>query len=348
MNNTLLSCRNITKSFGDDIAIKNLSLDLNNGEILSVLGPSGCGKTTLLRLIAGLEMPDAGSLTLENRPIFDNKINIPTHKRGMGMVFQEYALFPHLTVNQNILFGIRNLVKQERTERLKSLLDLTRLGHLVSRFPHELSGGEQQRVALARTLAPAPSLLLMDEPFSNLDSSLRSSVRLEILDILRDTETSTIFVTHDREEAFSISDKVAVIFNGRLHQVDTPDKIYFWPTTHEVATIGGLCDFVEGTVRKGIVDTQVGSLPYRKTGELQDGTKEIVAIRPNDLQMSASPDGKHRVIRKEFRGDDTIFWVRSPNGEVVRCKHKIYTTLFEGIKVNLAAEEHVIFNIFDQ
>ena len=163
MKNTLLTCRNITKSFGDDIAIQNLSLDLHHGEILSVLGPSGCGKTTLLRLIAGLETPDDGSLTLEDQPIFDNNSNIPTHKRGMGMVFQEYALFPNLTVQQNILFGIRHLVKQEQRERVKNLLSLTRLDHLTSRFPHELSGGEQQRVAIARAIVNKPKYLFQGE-----------------------------------------------------------------------------------------------------------------------------------------------------------------------------------------
>ncbi|PZC43978.1 MAG: iron(III) transport system ATP-binding protein [Chloroflexi bacterium] len=214
------------------------------GEILSILGPSGCGKTTLLRIIAGLENPSQGNIYLKNHKIFGPNINLQPSNRNIGMIFQDYALFPHLTVEKNILFGISNLEKKIQDENSERVQQLTRLEGLKDRYPHELSGGQQQRVAIARTLATNPTVLLMDEPFSNLDASLRLSVRMEMEQILKSSNTTTIFVTHDREEAFSISDRVAIMVEGAIQQVGPPDQIYFWPNSKESALMSGNCDFI--------------------------------------------------------------------------------------------------------
>ena len=212
MKKNILTCRRIKKRFRGVMAISNVDIDLIDGEIMSILGPSGCGKTTLLRIIAGLETPDSGKITLKENTLYENNLFVEPNLRGIGMVFQEYALFPHLTVKENVLFGIRSLSNKDQNRILGDILKLTRVEELESRYPSELSGGQQQRVALARTLATKPNILLMDEPFSNLDASLRTTVRTEVKEILKRSNTSTIFVTHDKEEALSISDKVAIMF----------------------------------------------------------------------------------------------------------------------------------------
>ena len=346
MNPVLLECRKLTKRFGDKLVIDHLDLDLVDGEILSILGPSGCGKSTLLRLIAGLEQPDGGTIKLGADVFFTDGKSVPTNKRGLGMVFQEYALFPHLTVEQNVLFGISKLPSNIRENRIRKVMGMTKLDGLESRFPSELSGGEQQRAALARTLATQPSLMLMDEPFSNLDASLRSSLRNEVENILRLSEAATIYVTHDRDEAFSISDRVAIMLEGKIHQIDPPDQIYFWPTTKNVASMGGICSFIPGVISNNSVLTSLGELPLRVITNLRNGTHVEVSIRPNDFIMTPDPEGTGVVTEKEFRGDDTLFWVETATGETICCKHKIRTTLFVGLRVSLSTDQYVKFNVF--
>ena len=343
----IMTCTNLKKSFGNGyVAINDLHLSLRQGEILSILGPSGCGKTTLLRLIAGLDVPDTGSITLNGNVLFDAQHNIPSNERGLGMVFQEYALFPHLTVNRNILFGISHLEKKERNKRLSEVLNITKIEELGERYPSELSGGQQQRTALARTLARDPEILLMDEPFSNLDASLRESMRTEVRDILKHSGSSTIFVTHDKEEAFSISDRIAIMSRGKLKQVDPPDKLYFWPESKDIAILSGVCDFISGNINGPTVETSLGQLSLRLPGALEDGTTVEVAIRPNDFTMTPERTGNGVVVDKHFMGDDTIFKVKINNGDIIQCKHKTHTTLFEGIKVKLSPGPYVSFNVF--
>ena len=345
----IMTCSNLKKSFENGyVAINGLSLTLHDGEILSILGPSGCGKTTLLRLIAGLEIPDTGSIVLNGETLFDNKHNVPSHKRGLGMVFQEYALYPHLTVSKNILFGISQMSEKEKTERLAYVSDITKINELAERYPSELSGGQQQRVALARTLARNPTLLLMDEPFSNLDSSLRASMRIEVKDILKQSGTSTVFVTHDKEEAFSISDRVGIMAEGKLEQIDPPDKLYFWPESRKIAILSGACDFITGKINGNSVSTVLGQLPLRLAGVFENGTSVEVAIRPNDFNMTPDRTGNGVVIDKQFMGDDTIFSVKTNNNDIIHCKHKTHTTLFKGIKVNVSPSPYITFNVFKQ
>tara|TARA_A100001037_G_scaffold100704_2_gene91798 strand:+ start:56801 stop:57781 length:981 start_codon:yes stop_codon:yes gene_type:complete len=321
-------------------------MDLYSGEILSILGPSGCGKTTLLRIIAGLENPTQGMINLDGKEIFGPRNNVEPSRRNIGMIFQDYALFPHLSVEKNILFGISHLDSKVQTENLERVKKLTRLDKLLKRYPHELSGGQQQRVAIARTLATNPSVLLMDEPFSNLDASLRLTVRMEMEEILRESNTATIFVTHDREEAFSIADRVAVMASGSIKQIGPPDQIYFWPNSKETALISGSCNFIDGVISGDYVKTSIGLLPLRIASGFSENEKVQVAIRHTDLSMEPTPSGNNTVVRKDFRGDETIFWVETPEKELIQCKHKIHTTLFPGLKVKLAPVQYTKFNVF--
>ncbi len=346
MLNSILQCADLDISFGNHQVLNNLHMDLYPGEILSILGPSGCGKTTLLRIIAGLETPSRGTIYLKNQKIFGRSTNLEASKRNIGMIFQDYALFPHLSVEKNILFGISHLNNKIQVENLERVQKLTRLGGLLKRYPHELSGGQQQRVAIARTLATSPNILLMDEPFSNLDASLRLTVRMEIEGILRESNTATIFVTHDREEAFSIADRVAVMTSGSIKQIGRPDQIYFWPNSKETALMSGSCNFVDGIISGDHVKTSIGILPLRITEEYSDNEKVQVAIRHTDLSMEPTPSGENTVIKKDFRGDETIFWVETAEKELIQCKHKIHTTLFPGLKVNLSPVQYTKFNVF--
>ena len=246
MTAPLIECRGATKSFGDLLAVDDVSFRLMPGEVLSILGASGCGKTTLLRIIAGFEGLDDGEVRLQAGLVSDSDHYVPPERRNVGMVFQEYALFPHLTVAENVAFGLHGMSKGEQRSRTQDALDLVRLNGYESRYPHELSGGQQQRVALARTLAPSPIAVLLDEPFSNLDAGMRLEVRQEVEAILRSKGVATIFVTHDREEAFAFADRVGVMSRGRLEQIDAPYALYQAPVSPEVARIVGDCDFLQG------------------------------------------------------------------------------------------------------
>ncbi len=235
MNEAVLQCVGVTKSFGDFVAVRDVTFDVSRGEIVAILGSSGCGKTTVLRLIAGLERPDAGQILIRGEVASTPQRQTPPDKRGIGMVVQEYALFPHMTVRQNVAFGLNNLSNDQKKDRVAEVMSLVRLENLQDRYPHELSGGQQQRIALARTMAPRPSAVLLDEPFSNIDAGLRSEVRRDVEEILRVNDIAAVLVTHDRDEAFAIADRVAVMSDGELHQVDTPEAVYHLPSSKRVA-----------------------------------------------------------------------------------------------------------------
>jgi putative spermidine/putrescine transport system ATP-binding protein len=236
----------VRKSFGHLLVAADVSLDLRKGERVSLLGPSGCGKTTLLNLIAGFIQPDAGSIEIGGRDM----ANVPSHRRNLGIVFQNYALFPHLTVFENIRFGLkmRSVSAALASQRIREVLQLVRLGDLADRFPQQLSGGQQQRVAIARALVIEPELLLLDEPLSNLDAKLRESMRIELLDLLKKLGVTTILVTHDQAEALALSDRIAVLNQGRLEQVGTPREIYEEPATSFVAGFVGESNVLPGKV----------------------------------------------------------------------------------------------------
>ncbi|MDC0224527.1 ABC transporter ATP-binding protein, partial [Deltaproteobacteria bacterium] len=226
----MIECRNLTKNYGTLTAVSDISLQLGENEFVSVLGPSGCGKSTLLRLIAGLEVPSTGQVFLHDKEISGKKISLPPEHRKFGMIFQDFALFPHLSIEDNIAFGVKGSSSEKR-QKVKELLKLVDLSHLIKKMPHQISGGEQQRIAVARALAPKPRLILMDEPFSNLDNQLRQHLRLEIRDILKQEGVATILVTHDQVEAITFSDSVLLMREGKLVQTGSPEDIYQNPQT---------------------------------------------------------------------------------------------------------------------
>ncbi|MBD0338351.1 MAG: ABC transporter ATP-binding protein [Thermoleophilia bacterium] len=308
-----MSCRGmvcvhgVSKRFGSTVAVDRAELCVERGEFVALLGPSGCGKTTLLRLIAGFEEPDAGELCVDER-----RVNgVAPERRRVGMVFQDYALFPHLTVAANVGFGLKRAARPERVRELLALVGLDGLGH---RYPHELSGGQQQRVALARALAPAPAVVLLDEPWSNIDPLLRGSMRDELAAILRSLGASVLLVTHDREEAFSLADRIAVMREGRIVQAASPEELYSAPADRWTAGFVGAGNFLPGRIDGDLVETLLGRFPV--VG--RNGASDVdVLIRPELLELRPDPLGPAEVVGREFRGHDVFYRVRLADGTEV-------------------------------
>lgn len=294
-----LQAENLTKTYnGGDNAVEDLTLALRRGEFLTILGPSGGGKTTTLRLLAGFEKPTRGKISIGGRIVADGSHFTPPEKRRVGMVFQDYALFPHLDVRQNIAFGLRK-GQRERDKQVKRMLALVDLADCADRMPHELSGGQQQRVALARALAPNPDILLLDEPFSNLDSHLRAQVRSDVRNILLETETAAVFVTHDQQEALGLSDEIAVIYEGKLLQVATPHIIYNRPINSQVAHFIGDANFVWGEAHGWTASSPLGEV---KLFHARQGRVQLM-IRPEALQVKLTQDGMPGMVQwREFHG----------------------------------------------
>ncbi len=315
MSHMAVHCVGLIKSFGDVQAVRNLDLTVQSREILALLGPSGCGKTTILRLIAGFETPDAGSITIGGRLVVGDGVYLPPEQRRVGMVFQNYALFPHLTVVENVAYGLKK--SKERSKRVQEALALVELNGLEERWPHELSGGQQQRVALARALAPQPAVLLLDEPFSNLDAGKRVQVREDVREILKASEVTALFVTHDQEEALFMGDRVAVINAGQLEQVGTPEEVYQAPATRFVAEFFGPSGFLPAQVTPHGLETELGV--QLQPLALPPGTWVDVLMRPDDLTLYPDPQGAARIIRSIFRGMDYLYEVVLPSGRVIQC-----------------------------
>nr|WP_119221868.1 ABC transporter ATP-binding protein [Haemophilus parahaemolyticus] len=286
MKETLLTIKNLNKFFGEQQVLNDISLTLARGEMLFLLGASGCGKTTLLRAIAGFEQPTNGEIWLKERLIFGENCNLPTQQRHLGYVVQEGVLFPHLNVYRNIAYGLGNGKGKTIEERtcIEQAMKLTGISELAERFPHQLSGGQQQRVALARALAPNPELILLDEPFSALDEHLRQQIRQEMLQALRQSGASAIFVTHDRDEALRYADKIAIIQQGKILQIDTPYSLYWSPNHLETATfIGESIVLPAHRVDKNIVQCQLGCVPIQPTHN--DATSGQILLRPEQFSL---------------------------------------------------------------
>jgi iron(III) transport system ATP-binding protein len=305
--------RGVSKSFGATRAVREVTLDIEHGELMAVLGPSGCGKTTLLRLIAGFEAPDAGCVNVGEDVVAGPGRLVPPEKRRVGMVFQDYALFPHLTVEANVAFGLSRRPREEREAVTRGTLELVGLQHKVACHPHELSGGERQRVALARALAPEPEVVLLDEPFSSLDASLRADLRREVELILRDAEATALLVTHDQEEALSLADRLAVMREGRIVQVGAPEEVYGRPASRWAAQFVGEVNVLAGVARGGGVDTELGRFDLRAPAV---GTVHV-AVRPEQLELTARHDGNAEVVAREFRGHDVLYRLRHEGGRTV-------------------------------
>lgn len=316
----VISVEKITKRFNDVFAVKSCDLEVASGEILALLGPSGSGKTTLLRLIAGFEKPNDGKIDIGERTVADvaQGIWLPAEARGVGMVFQDYALFPHLTVSQNIQFGLNPKEKTENQVRIAELLRVTELQPYAERYPHELSGGQQQRVALARALAPRPPVVLLDEAFNGLDPELRPQMRKQVASILRQMKTAAVLVTHDQEEALGMADKVAVIRNGELQQLGTPEEVYHSPATVFVASFVGHADFIPGVVANQLVQTEFGAFPC---GDRVFSGPVQVMIRHE--AVNAKTGGILATVEeREFLGGEILYRLRLPSGATVHFEQR--------------------------
>ncbi|TSB46615.1 ABC transporter ATP-binding protein [Alkalicoccobacillus porphyridii] len=301
-----LHIHNLSKSYAlkDNPSVANVSLDINKGEIVSLLGPSGCGKTTTLRMIAGFERPSSGSIRLNDNVIFDSDHSTPIESRGIGMVFQDYALFPHLTIERNVVFGLTKMSRLQRKERAKEMLDLIGLAEYAKMFPHELSGGQQQRVALARALAPNPHLILLDEPFSNLDASLRDQMRQEIATLLKRHGTTAIFVTHDQKDAFAISDRVVVMDHGVIQQIAKPRELYKQPINQFVAQFVGKTNIISATLKTDLkhADTKLGVICLPEKQSTSNWPIQL-SIRPEACTINEAGQYHGEIKHVNFAGE---------------------------------------------
>jgi iron(III) transport system ATP-binding protein len=321
----LLELEGVSVAYRGTPAVADLAFSLERGQIGCLLGPSGCGKTTALRAVAGFEPLTSGVIRLDGREISRPGSMVPPESRRIGMVFQDYALFPHLTVRENVVFGLRRASAAERDRRAAELLALTGLEGAGPKYPHELSGGQQQRVALARALAPRPELLLLDEPFSNLDTELRERLSLELRDILKRNGTTAILVTHDQHEAFAIADVIGLMHRGRVVQWDAAYNLYHRPANRFVADFIGQGVFMAGRVlSENRVEIEFGALEgdiplpcHQGCDACGKGCSVEVLLRPDDVIHDDSAPLKAEVLRKAFRGAEFLYTLRLPSGREV-------------------------------
>ena len=321
----MLELRDVCKSFGLHRAVNGLSASLARGSIGCLLGPSGCGKTTVLRCIAGFERIERGEILINDSAVSTPQLMVPPERRHIGMVFQEYALFPHLSIEANIAFGLHHSPKAERQRRSAELVDAVGLGGLERKFPHELSGGQQQRVALARALAPRPDLLLLDEPFSNLDVGLRERLSLEVRDIIKASGATAVLVTHDQQEAFAMADEIGVMQEGRIAQWDSAYNLYHRPVNRFVADFVGQGVFLPASVLNsrqiefelGILN---GSIPHgcrQGCAICGRGCSAEVLLRPDDVVHDDASATQAEVVHKAFRGAEILYTLKLESGRKV-------------------------------
>jgi iron(III) transport system ATP-binding protein len=310
----LLQVKNLSKSFhrSGTPTVNNMSFELQSGQIVALLGPSGCGKTTTLRLIAGFERPDSGSISLEDSVLYGAGIDLPPERRGIGFVFQDYALFPHLSVLENVTFGLSSLNKTQRLARAREVLGMVGLLVFQDRLPSQLSGGQQQRVALARALAPRPKLILLDEPFSSLDANLRASTRLEVRRILEAFGATALLVTHDQEEAMSFADRVIVMRDGHIEQDGTPESVYGQPRTAFVANFLGRTNLIPARASGSVASSVLGVIAL-KTPE---NGPVMLSVRPESLKLGDSGLAA-AVVAREFKGHDLTYTLEAGNVQLV-------------------------------
>ena len=332
MHCSMVALEGVSKRFGETLAVERASLGVGRGEVVALLGPSGCGKTTLLRLIAGFARPDVGRVSVGGRVMAGPGVWVAPEARRVGMVFQDYALFPHLTVAGNVGFG---LARRDRAPRVEVLLSVVGLTGLDRRYPHELSGGQQQRVALARALAPSPELVLLDEPWSNVDPFVRATLRAEVAEIIRPLGVTVLLVTHDREEAFSLADRIVLMREGRIVQEGSAEALYFDPSSRWVAEFVGTANVLSGRLVGERVETAIGTFPANGASRRD----AHVIVRPELLELEPSPVGGGEVVAREFRGHDVFYRVfldgielvsQRPSTEVVELGARVSIRVHEG------------------
>ncbi|WP_166251632.1 ABC transporter ATP-binding protein [Marinobacter salicampi] len=340
----LLEVDHLSCGYGDDTIVHNVSFALGQGDIGCLLGPSGCGKSTILRALAGFLGITHGEIRLEKSVISLPGRSLPPEKRRIGMVFQDYALFPHLSIADNVGFGLRHQSKADRRQKVSELLKLVHLQDLANQFPHELSGGQQQRVALARALAPEPTLILLDEPFSNLDADLRRRLSLDVRDILKTLGISAILVTHDQQEAFAMCDQVAVLKDGEIQQWDVPYNLYHEPANRFVAGFVGQGGFIPGTTaRDDSIDSELGRIKGNRLSHWPEGTLVDVLIRPDDIVYDPDSDLKPKVIEKTFAGTSTLYRFRVSEDTEFEALFRSHLDFHLGEQVPVRVEaEHLI------
>lgn len=355
----ILQLKNITKTFPgrtgsatnsqSTAVLDDVSLTLNHGELLGLLGPSGCGKTTLLRIVGGFESISGGTVAIAGKVVATNCESLAAEKRHTGMVFQDYALFPHLTVAENIAFGLKRQKNSSKgskglftrqhqpsiEQRVGEILHLVGLKGFEQRYPHQLSGGQQQRISLARALAPEPALILLDEPLSNLDVQVRHRLRAEIRAILKAAGTSAIFVTHDREEALAISDKIAVMHRGKIEQIGTPEEVYLNPATHFVAEFVTQANFLPATKQGEVWVTEIGKISASRSQPNTVTTGDLM-LRPEDITLVADPDSKIVVRERQFLGREYYYGVETASGKIIYARMGLTTAIAVGTKVSLS------------
>ncbi|HJS18756.1 MAG TPA: ABC transporter ATP-binding protein [Anaerolineales bacterium] len=330
---TTLEVRNLIKHFHgtQQSAVNDISFELSRGEILALVGPSGCGKTTTLRIIAGLERPHSGTVRLNDRVVASESVFIPPEKRGVGMVFQDHALFPHLTVSDNIAFGLNKLPPEQVKKTVGEMLHLVGLLPLAKRYPHSLSGGERQRVALARALAPRPILVLMDEPLSSLDADLRLEMREHVRRILKSMQATVIFVTHDQDEALYMGDRLAVLNCGRLEQIGTPEEIFHGSNSRFVAEFMGDSDFLKGNVTPDGIMTEIGLV--NQTIDLPVSSWVEIAIRADDIGFQLDNIGNSVIVERFFRGAFNLYRLHLDSGQILHASTDHTQILAVGARV---------------
>ena len=339
-----VDARNVSVELQNKKVVNNITLQLESGHIASILGPSGCGKTTLLRALAGFQNISSGEIYVHKKLFSSSNFKLAPEKRHIGMMFQDLALFPHLTVEQNIRFGLKTLSKHEQATQIQHVIKLTELSKQENKYPHQLSGGQQQRVALARALAPRPEILLLDEPFSSLDPDLREQVATEVRKILKHENVTAILVTHDQHEAFAMADEIAVMVEGAIAQWDSAYNIYHKPETRFVADFVGLGTMMPATIiDHSTLDTEFGPVKGTISTEYAVGENVDLLVRPDDIPHDDSSPITALVEEKRFRGAEFLYKLRLQSGNFVLCyapshhNHQIGEPI--GIKLDL---EHLV------
>ena len=336
MSGQVIAARDVHVSFPDVDALLGFTLDVPAAALVAIVGPSGCGKTTALRSIAGFQPIDAGTITIRNRLVEGDGVSVPPESRKVGMVFQEFALFPHISVGENVGYGVRGA---DRVHRVAEVMSLVGLDGYEDRFPHELSGGEQQRVALARALAPEPDVVLLDEPFSNLDAPQRERMRRELRQIIRTTGITAVFVTHDQAEALAIADHLAVMRDGEVVQAGTPDQVYANPANPWVARFLGDAVIVDGVSTGGFIQTHLGRIA---TGQ-PDGTPVQVMVRPEWVLPTPADEGAGRITDREFYGHDQRVEISLPDGPPIEALVPGRLEMRVGDAVDIEVVDAIVF-----
>lgn len=342
---SVVTISNLTKAFGDVVVLKQFNAEFKDGEFVTLLGPSGCGKTTMLRIIAGFEKPTSGEVKIDGRVVSSEKVFLPPERREIGMVFQSYAVWPHMNVFDNVAYPLRvkKMSKDIINQKVMDVLESVHLSQYAKRIPSQLSGGQQQRVALARALVAEPKLLLLDEPLSNLDAKLRENMRYEIKELQKKLGITVIFVTHDQIEAMTMSDRVFVINRGIIQQVGTPYEIYRKPANQFVADFVGKVNFIKGQAQGGVVSLSGvnASLPY--DGSLKG--KVVVTIRPENIEMTESMDGaiRGKLVKFYFLGNGNDCYV-DINGITIRtvAPPQLYSSLHVGQNIYLKFKDYLV------